>query len=124
MCIRESGNLARRWASNRFDVDAAGFDPLEAWRYNDHHLWAWETSPGNARARREVYRVFAADLRSRFGKLVVDDAVYADVARRPKVEEDGEAQRVRRLRGIASPCLLYTSTSPRDRTRSRMPFSA
>lgn len=103
---RRLGHLARRWAANRFDGDASGFDPLEAWRYNDHHLWAWETSPGNARARREAYRVFAANLRRRFGVLVVDDAVYADVARRPKVEEDGEAKRVRRLRGIASPGLL------------------
>ena len=26
--------------------------------------------------------------------------------------------------GMANPCLLYTSPSPRDRTRSRMPSSA
>ena len=33
---------------------------------------------------------------------------------------------VQRLRvaGIDKPCLLYTSPSPRDRTRSRMPSSA
>ena len=30
----------------------------------------------------------------------------------------------RTLRGRASSCLLYTSPSPRDRTRSRMPSSA
>ena len=29
-----------------------------------------------------------------------------------------------RLRGRCAPCLLYTSPSPRDRTRSRMPSSA
>src|SRR5665811_1782043 len=35
------------------------------------------------------------------------------------------AQRVRaKLIKIASTCLLYTSPSPRDRTRSRMPSSA
>ena len=27
-------------------------------------------------------------------------------------------------RGTTNPCLLYTSPSPRDRTRSRMPSSA
>ena len=27
-------------------------------------------------------------------------------------------------RGLVGPCLLYTSPSPRDRTRSRMPSSA
>ena len=26
--------------------------------------------------------------------------------------------------GVSKPCLLYTSPSPRDRTRSRMPSSA
>ena len=36
-----------------------------------------------------------------------------------------EAQRrVREGRGLPSDCLLYTSPSPRDRTRSRMPSSA
>ena len=29
-----------------------------------------------------------------------------------------------RARGISEDCLLYTSPSPRDRTRSRMPSSA
>ena len=28
------------------------------------------------------------------------------------------------IRSLSSPCLLYTSPSPRDRTRSRMPSSA
>ena len=28
------------------------------------------------------------------------------------------------VRGLYNPCLLYTSPSPRDRTRSRMPSSA
>ena len=35
------------------------------------------------------------------------------------------AQQTRgRLQRLALPCLLYTSPSPRDRTRSRMPSSA
>ena len=35
-------------------------------------------------------------------------------------------KRKRQLRGtsLVHPCLLYTSPSPRDRTRSRMPSSA
>ena len=36
------------------------------------------------------------------------------------VEKDGDARR----RGQRVDCLLYTSPSPRDRTRSRMPSSA
>jgi len=35
-----------------------------------------------------------------------------------------QAQRVLRQGAQPSPCLLYTSPSPRDRTRSRMPSSA
>ena len=35
-----------------------------------------------------------------------------------------EAQKTQRESGPAETCLLYTSPSPRDRTRSRMPSSA
>ena len=31
---------------------------------------------------------------------------------------------IERIERVSSPCLLYTSPSPRDRTRSRMPSSA
>ena len=49
------------------------------------------------------------------------------------ISSTGEEDRVIILRdgssselssGVAMPCLLYTSPSPRDRTRSRMPSSA
>ena len=33
-------------------------------------------------------------------------------------------ERAEKLTGVAATCLLYTSPSPRDRTRSRMPSSA
>ena len=35
-----------------------------------------------------------------------------------------DAGRLRDALGVSLPCLLYTSPSPRDRTRSRMPSSA
>ena len=35
-----------------------------------------------------------------------------------------EMQPVKKAAAKAKPCLLYTSPSPRDRTRSRMPSSA
>ena len=43
------------------------------------------------------------------------------------VADDGVTRRLIMVRDIAAPssvCLLYTSPSPRDRTRSRMPSSA
>ena len=39
-------------------------------------------------------------------------------------ESEPEAQKRSGLRGFFGRCLLYTSPSPRDRTRSRMPSSA
>ena len=45
-----------------------------------------------------------------------------------KVMNIGDSKLVRNVRGAmtdgANACLLYTSPSPRDRTRSRMPSSA
>ena len=49
--------------------------------------------------------------------LLPDNAVWIDLLN-PTMAED---RAVERLAGI---CLLYTSPSPRDRTRSRMPSSA
>ena len=52
-------------------------------------------------------------------------AGFADPARR-LVPEDHRAEQVltRGAGALADRCLLYTSPSPRDRTRSRMPSSA
>ena len=36
----------------------------------------------------------------------------------------GKSTLIKTLAGVHRPCLLYTSPSPRDRTRSRMPSSA
>ena len=50
------------------------------------------------------------------------------VLRSPHVDKDSrehfETRTHRRIIDIYSPCLLYTSPSPRDRVRSRMPSSA
>ena len=59
------------------------------------------------------------------GAAVVDD----DVARLDVVQGDRSTRGGLRLRGTRDGltslgCLLYTSPSPRDRTRSRMPSSA
>ena len=53
------------------------------------------------------------------GKQEVDEEVYA------KTLEEVEAGKAKRpLSARKKCCLLYTSPSPRDRTRSRMPSSA
>jgi hypothetical protein len=52
-----------------------------------------------------------------------DARVSQDALRTLLQFRDPEAE-ARLLRGLESTCLLYTSPSPRDRTRSRMPSSA
>ncbi len=61
---RSPGRLAalcRMWRDNRFEGDSAAYDALEAWRYHDFHMWAWETAERtkSRRHRREVYRLFS-----------------------------------------------------------------
>ena len=62
----------------------------------------------------------ASDVYKRQGEVGVDDArlrlKQPNDARRDRIEFDAG--------DVAGGCLLYTSPSPRDRTRSRMPSSA
>ena len=44
-------------------------------------------------------------------------------ARRLRSADEADVERILHVSGLSS-CLLYTSPSPRDRTRSRMPSSA
>jgi hypothetical protein len=75
--------MVRAWARMRFDGDAEAYGAAEAWRYQDHHLWEWETSQRtkSLRHRREVYRVFAAGLARRYRTLVLEDLDLAKLAR-------------------------------------------
>ena len=98
--------LAIEWRGRRFDDDASGYEPVEAWRYNDHHLWAWETTAKPIRRRRELYRLAAAALGKRFGSLVMDDTNLSALARRPSVESDGDAKQAHRNRVLAAPYAL------------------
>lgn len=89
--------LARAWAKSRFEGDSpngdfdprdrnsiehlTGFGALEAWRYHDFHLWKWESNQGKSseRRRNNVYRVFAANMASKFSRLLVDGTNYKEV---------------------------------------------
>ena len=54
--------------------------------------------------------------------IVFNGAVGALTTQKPLKANVGETVRI--FFGVGGPCLLYTSPSPRDRTRSRMPSSA
>lgn len=85
--------LAKRWRDARFEGDASLYDPLEAWRYHDHHLWVWCESQRSKslRRRREHYRIVAADLARRYGTLVLEAFDLRAVARRPSAADDATA---------------------------------
>ena len=58
----------------------------------------------------------ASDLASRTEKLLEDPYLYVDL--------DKKSKRPLKIEGQLRDCLLYTSPSPRDRQKSRMPSSA
>ena len=82
---------------------------LGTWQFGTKS-WGWDRQFGLEDAYRIVHR--ALDL----GINVIDTA---------ELYSNGNSERII---GVAlknrRPCLLYTSPSPRDRTRSRMPSSA
>lgn len=89
--------LALHWRSNRWDGDQDGYAALEAWRYHDHHLWQWESSQRTKtlRRRREVYRVFAADLSRKYKTLIIDNTKLDELAKKKSTEEPGDVQAAR-----------------------------
>ena len=91
--IRRLAELSVAWREKRFSGDEAAFDALEAWRYDEHHLWRWEANQriGALRRRRDIYRVFAKDLSSHYERVIWEDFDIRDVAERADVaEETGE----------------------------------
>lgn len=89
--INRLAALARKWKAARFDGDETGYEPLEAWRYHDYHLWAWESSQRlkSLRRRREQYRVFAAALATQYETVVLEKFDLRKIARAQDVADDG-----------------------------------
>ena len=56
-------------------------------------------------------------LTKRFGSILANDDITIEL-------QKGEVLALLGENGAGKTCLLYTSPSPRDRTRSRMPSSA
>lgn len=85
-------------------------DGLEAWRYNDHHLWRWEHDQrlSSERYRREVYRIAAAELSRRYRRLVLSDTNWAELAVVPEAGDGAPALRdeARAMRVEAAPSRL------------------
>ena len=88
------------------------------------HFPLFEVAPGvriavfNMLGDTYIVKASAAALAERLKEVAADVLVTAEAKSIPLIYE------MSALMGLPYVCLLYTSPSPRDRTRSRMPSSA
>lgn len=99
--------LVIRWRGERFDGDADIFERVEAWRKQDKHLYDWLAAQ-RAKAMRwrdDLYRRFAARLRWRYERIVLDDTDWKALRKKKPAESETEpeALNTRRRAAIASP---------------------
>lgn len=113
---RHRGDTAAVEAVNVWRAETGLFDGeagamaarMETWRYHDNHLWRWESDQRKKteRMRQDTYRVFAAKLASEHPRLLVSDAVYSEMARRPDVDGERTNETAERNRQGSAPGAL------------------
>lgn len=88
--------LAIEWRDKRFPGDEEAFTGLEEWRKRDKHLYEYEANLRDQAImrRREIYRVFAANLRRRYNTVIMEKFDLRQVAEQPNAEE-GPKERIR-----------------------------
>ena len=88
--------LVLRWREQRFAGDGEVYARLEAWRAQDKHLYDWQAHQRarTLRQRRAVYREWAAELRGRYERVLVDDTDYREILRTPEAEEHDTPERL------------------------------
>jgi len=82
--------LWRKWRDNRFKGDEEIFAMLNAWGLKDKHLLDWEANQRDkTKARRkEIYRVFAAELAEKYEWLGVENFNLTETNQKTAVEDD------------------------------------
>ena len=118
--------LCKRWARDRFerrrvaeasgrlqdldddDGDAAAYEALEAWRYHDFHLWAWECNERAAaqNSRKNLYRHFAARIASHYGVVAIGKMEIAKTSKKDSESEEHRNSTAERHRVFAAPYSL------------------
>jgi hypothetical protein len=89
------------WVDNRFEGDQVLWDAVQHWyhgarvkpdlHWNGHrHLYLWWVNLNDQlqRKRREQYRVFAAGLARKYGKIFLEEFDLRNVAKTPEPERD------------------------------------
>lgn len=118
-------SVCRDWpeGSHGAVLDAAYRD-LCTWYYRDRHDWEVETRQRvrALRRRREIYRIFAADLATKYGTIVIERFDKRVFAVRPKMSADDDVaqnETARSNRFVAATSELVTSIVNGARSRLR-----
>ncbi len=105
-------SVALAWRENRFAGDEVIFAVVEAWRKQDRHLYDWEDCQRkrNRRHRRELYRLFAVEMRRRYRTIGFEKINKQEAfAKLPPVENgDATADKARRNRVRAAVSVLVS----------------
>lgn len=82
--------MSLRWRDERFTGDDGGFAIVDAWRAREDHLECYESGMRRRAllARREIFRIFASKLASRYRDIVIDNTDLSALATRPKTEDE------------------------------------
>ncbi len=82
-------SLRRQWHGARIDGDEEIVAALDEWYHRDRHLWQWEAHQRRKTLgrRKDLYRVWAADIASRYARVVVEDFDLRATKRRDSPEE-------------------------------------
>jgi hypothetical protein len=112
-----------RWKDRRLPGDEAIYEAMASWRYQDHHLWQWETRKRESamRARKNFYRTFAAGLAERYDVVVLEDFDLRDMARLPEPESTEPsirgARSNRSMAAVSELCLSISHAFAGDEAR-------
>lgn len=102
--------LLRVWSANRFAGDEEAYEvQLQEWHKRDIHLGDYQMHLDDQllRRRREIYRIAAARIAERYGRVSLDDMDLSQLARRAKVGEKGYMpEAIRHNRYLAAPSQL------------------
>lgn len=112
--------LVKEWETNRFDGDSEIFFKLKKWAKQDKHLLDWQSNQRsrNLGNRREIYRKWAANICSIYGKLYVNSINLSKLAKTPAAEKDtGEEDNARVYRNLAALSILKNALNNAARSR-------
>ena len=104
--IAKLTKLVKQWKEEGVKKkDEKFYKELEAWRYHDFHLWAWQTSQHKkaTRRRKNDYKVLASELSKRYHTLVLEKFDLRRLVKLKNAEDSGyDNETARNNRFLAS----------------------